>query len=180
MAWLRWWAQRATAVIGWPGWGGVVLLVAALFTYLAWVPERVRRLEALRADTATLKQRIEEAARSGIPLRGSEAELGRFYDFFATAPLTAWLDKLYVAADTAQLTLEQGEYRTIADPSGKLVRYQVTLPVKGTYVQIRRFIDLALTEVPVAALDEVRFKRENIATTQMEARVRFTLFLGAR
>jgi len=65
------------------------------------------------------------------------------------------------------------------DKTGKLARYQVTLPVKGSYVQIRQFVDQALIDVPVAALDDINFKREAIGATQLEARIKFTLYVGA-
>ena len=106
-------------------------------------------------------------------------ELNKFYGFFSGTPLTEWLNKLYAAAAAQQLVLEQGEYRLSSDKTGKLARYQVTLPVKGSYLQIRQFVDQALIDVPVAALDDINFKREAIGATQLEARIKFTLYQGA-
>lgn len=173
-----WWLRRGMALLGWPGGAGVLLLLAALGVYGTLVSAHQARLASIKQETATLKQRIAQAAQSGIPESGSAEELKKFYSFFASGTATEWLDKLYAAADAEKLALAQGEYRGVADKSGKLLRYQVTLPVKGSYVQIRRFIDAALIAVPVAALDDVNFKRETIGTEQLEARIKFTLFLG--
>ena len=172
-------ARRVFGSIGWPGVLGVALLLAALSVYLTVVQERNNRLAELKRDSASLKTQIERAAKSGIPETGSAEELNKFYGIFRGAVLTDWLDKLYAAAATHQLLLEQGEYRLTPDKTGKLMRYQITLPVKGSYLQIRQFVDQALIDVPVAALDDINFKREAIGGTQLEARIKFTLYLGA-
>ena len=172
-------ARRALAFLGWPGVLGVALLLGAAGVYVTVVQDRTARLVELKRESASLKSRIERAAKSGIPETGSVEELNKFYGFFRGMPLTAWLDKLYAAAAAQKLVLEQGEYRLSQDKTGKLSRYQVTLPVKGTYLQIRQFADQALLDVPVAALDDINFKREAIGATQLEARIKFTLYVGA-
>ena len=170
--------RRAFATLGWPGMLGFLLLVGAGVMYLTVVQDRTTRLAQLKIDSASLKSRIDLAAKTGIPETGSTEELSKFYGFFSGVTLTEWLNKLYGAAETQKLVLEQGEYRLSPDKSGKLARYQITLPVKGTYLQIRQFVDQALIDVPVAALDDINFKREAIGGTQLEARIKFTLYVG--
>lgn len=172
-------ARRALAFLGWPGVLGLALLVGAASVYLTVVQDRTARLAELKRESASLKSRIERAAKSGIPETGSMEELNKFYGFFSGTPLTEWLNKLYAAAGAQKLVLEQGEYRLSLDKAGKLARYQVTLPVKGNYSQIRQFVDQTLIDVPVAALDDINFKREAIGATQLEARIKFTLYAGA-
>jgi len=172
-------SRRAWVFLGWPGVLGLALLLGAAGVYVTVVQDRTARLVELKRESASLKSRIERAAKSGIPETGSVEELNKFYGFFSGTPLTEWLDKLYAAAAAQKLVLEQGEYRLSPDKTGKLARYQVTLPVKGSYVQIRQFVDQALIDVPVAALDDINFKREAIGATQLEARIKFTLYVGA-
>lgn len=172
-------SRRALAFLGWPGVLGLALLVGAASVYLTVVQDRTARLAELKRESASLKSRIERAAKSGIPETGSVEELNKFYGFFSGTTLTEWLNKLYAAAGAQKLVLEQGEYRLSLDKTGKLARYQVTLPVKGSYLQIRQFVDQALIDVPVAALDDINFKREAIGATQLEARIKFTLYGGA-
>ena len=171
--------RRAFHHLAWPGVLGVALALVALLVTLSVVQTKTTRLAELKRESASLKTRIEQAAKSGIPETGSQEELARFYDFFADTHLTEWLNKLYAAAAAQKLVLEQGEYRITPDKSGKLARYQITLPVKGSYVQIRQFVAQALADVPVAALEDINFKRETIGATQLQARIKFTLFLGA-
>jgi len=54
----------------------------------------------------------------------------------------------------------------------------VTFPVRGTYAQVRGFVNAVLDAVPAAALDEITLKRQAIGDQNLEARVRFTLYLG--
>lgn len=172
-------SRRALAFLGWPGVLGLALLVGAASVYLTVVQDKTTRLAELKRESASLKSRIERTAKSGIPETGSVEELNKFYGFFGGTLLTEWLNKLYAAAAAQNLTLEQGEYRLSPDKTGKLARYQITLPVKGSYVQIRQFVDQALIDVPVAALDDIDFKREAIGATQLEARIKFTLYVRA-
>ena len=172
-------ARRALAVLGWTGALGLALLIGAAAVYLTVVQDRTARLAELKRESASLKSRIELAARSGIPETGSREELHKFYGFFSGTTLTEWLNKMYAAAAAQKLVLEQGEYRLSLDKTGKLARYQITLPVKGSYLQIRQFVDQSLIDVPVAELDDINFKREAIGAAQLEARIKFTLYVGA-
>ena len=176
--WRRW-GNRVFNHLGWPGVVGVSLIALAVVAWLSWVRPEMRALQDLQRENASLRTRIAQIAKQGIPEQGSQSELDRFYSFFASTPVTAWLDKLYTAAATEELQLDQGEYRLVNDKSGKLLRYQITLPVTGSYLQLRQFIERALVDVPVAALDDISFKRENINATQVQARIKLTLFLRA-
>ncbi len=170
--------RRVNAALAWPGLLGLALLLGAAGVYVYQVQAQTKRLAVLKQDSASLKLRIEQVAKSGIPETSDQDELGKFYAFFSDAALSDWLDKLYAAAAEQKLVLEQGEYRITPSKNGKLARYQITLPVKGSYLQIRQFVAQALNDVPVAALEDINFKRETIGATTVETRIKFTLFLG--
>jgi len=174
---IGWLIKEGMRVLGWPGVVGLALCIVAVAYYGLVVRAHEQRLAELKRESASLRERIDRAAKTGIPMSGSAEELRKFYGFFLTADVTQWLDKLYAAAERAELRLDQGEYRTVPDKTGKLMRYHVTLPVKGTYTQIRKFVDMALVDVPVASLDDISFKREAIGAAQLEARIKLTLFL---
>jgi Tfp pilus assembly protein PilO len=165
--------------LGWPGVAGILLILLAGAMTLSLVQPQTAQLAELKQANQSLKTRIARAAREGIPASGSQDDLTRFYGFFNGSAPTQWLDKLYTAAAAQDLVLTQGEYRMMADRTGKLARYQISLPVKGSYVQIRRFVAQVLNDVPVAALEEISFKRENIGAAQLEAHIKLTLFLSA-
>lgn len=85
---------------------------------------------------------------------------------------------LFGLAAKSGLTLSQGEYKSARDKAAGVSTYQITLPVKGGYKAIWQFGMLALRAMPFASLDEVSFKRETINDANVEARLRFTLYLG--
>jgi Tfp pilus assembly protein PilO len=175
-----WRVRRLGAKLGWGGIAGLLLLGGSAIAYVTMITGGEAHLHRVEQQATSLHTRIQQAARGGITLTGAEAQLAEFYGFFAGHGATEWLDKIYSAAAKHGLALEQGEYRTAPDKTGKLIRYQLTLPVKGSYVQVREFIETVLTEVPVAALEDVGFKRETIGTKTLEARIKFTLFLEAQ
>jgi len=87
------------------------------------------------------------------------------------------IKSLFGLAAKSGLSLSQGEYKSGFDRNARLHTYQVTLPVRGSYAQVWKFSLLALRTIPFASLDELSFKRDNIGDTQLEARLRLTLYL---
>lgn len=85
---------------------------------------------------------------------------------------------LFALAAKSGLSLSQGEYQSALDANAVLTTYQITLPVKGSYRAIWQFGLAALRAMPFASLDEISFKREAIGEASVEARLRFTLYLG--
>src|SRR5262249_2272198 len=108
------------------------------------------------------------------------AALAAFYrNLGSRGEAPAALRAVFDAAAAESLVIETGEYRFAREPGSKLVRYQMTLPVRGSYVSIRRFVVRALNEVPGLALDNLDLRRESVASRSVEARVLFTLYVAA-
>jgi hypothetical protein len=53
--------------------------------------------------------------------------------------------------------------------------YRVQFPVKGTYSQLRAFMEEFLQVMPALSLDELSLKRETVADDELEARLGMTL-----
>ena len=75
--------------------------------------------------------------------------------------------------------LQSGEYKLDRNPDSRLARYQITLPVTGSYAQLRGFVGQVLADVPAAALEEITLRRESVSSPRLEARIRLTLYLGS-
>jgi hypothetical protein len=104
-------------------------------------------------------------------------ELERFYSRFPRVDrLPGQLDALYAHAKVANVQLLQGEYR-MESGSGALTAYHVTLPVRGSYPQLRQFVGRVLKDMPTTSLDALRFERKKAADAQLEAQVRLTIYL---
>ena len=99
-------------------------------------------------------------------------ELRRFYGLFPSADrLPDQLETVYALAREAKLELMQGEYRLEKRDTG-LLAYRITLPIRGTYAQIRSFVGSVLKEMPITSVDALRFERKKAVETQIEAQVR--------
>jgi hypothetical protein len=59
----------------------------------------------------------------------------------------------------------------------KLARYEMLVPVRGKYSQVRGFIADALRAVPPMALVDVAIKREGVESELLDANLKFNLYL---
>jgi hypothetical protein len=154
-----------------------VLGLGILFFCIPFYFSAVRPAELELAAQREAAERL----RSRGPFRPVSAdhraeELRRFYGLFpAPERLSEELKTVYSLAREAKLELMQGEYR-LEKRGGGPVAYRITLPVRGTYSQLRSFVDLVLQEMPIASVDALRFERKKIAETQVDAQVRLTLY----
>jgi Tfp pilus assembly protein PilO len=170
---------RGVASGGWPAIAGVVLLVAVAGFYFSALRPEQARLEQLRQEAANLQHRA-KIAQVDLPKSPSE-QLAEFYRYFPTPDsLPDQLEKLFGAAKTQGLALEQGEYRPLKESAGGLTRFQVILPLRGTYPQIRKFVDGSLAEVPTLSLESIQFERQKVGDPAVEAKARFVVYLGRR
>lgn len=174
--WLR--LRLATRAVG-PVAGAALALIVAAVLVLAWtVVARERQVQ--RQGAALVRAAAPAPAPMLAPAPSSSANLALFYTAlgerrYAQQQLKTLFD---IAAKTG-LVLRQGEYKAAYDQNGKLYTYQVTLPVKGSYGAVWQFALLSLRAIPFAALDDIAFRRDEIGAAGVEARVRFTLYLGA-
>lgn len=167
------------ANIGWPGILGLGLLIAIGGFYVSTLAPQELRIEDLRKETMHLRQRAKQS-NNDVP-RAPAEKLAAFYGFFPpTAELPDLLGKVFDAAKRQSLVLEHGEYRPLKESVGSLMRYQFTLPVRGTYPQIRKFVDVALAEVPALSLDSIQFERRKIGDATVDAKLKLVVFLGNR
>jgi Tfp pilus assembly protein PilO len=174
-------AERLLA-LRWPGAIGALLLAAgAGYAALVLVPTRDR----LAADEVKVARAERKAAavRSGLeaaPLSPAQRRERFFNALPATTEVTQSVERIYAAAAAEKLSLMHGEYTGADLPAAGIVRYKITLPLKGSYPQVRRFIAEALKTVPGLTLDDVALQRQKIDETQVEARVQLSLFLARR
>lgn len=163
--WLR--ALGPTGVVG------LGVLIFCIPFYLSAVRPAEQELGAQRS--------IAERLRSRTPFQpvasdGRAEELRRFYNLFPPLErLPDQLEQIYGLARAAKLELLQGEYRLEKPPVG-LAFYRITLPLRGTYPQIRQFVGATLKSMPVASLEGLRFERKRVGDTRLEAQIRLTVY----
>jgi Tfp pilus assembly protein PilO len=179
MAKLFWYAQAGLKRLGWLGVAGLGLLAFCLAFYVSALLPAQARLSELQAQADSLRVRQSHASQTQ-EVR-PEAQLAAFYGLFPNAAATPdLLEKLFNAAQESGVALDQGEYRLVSGKDERIARYQVTLPVQGSYPQIRKFIGHVLAELPAASLDGVSFQRQKVGDTVVESQIKMTLYLGSK
>jgi hypothetical protein len=174
---LRYRLRAAAHELGRAGVLGLGLLAGALGFYLSAVGPAREEVAALQARAAELAKQGRQGARSA-PAPATPAQIDRFKGFFpALESAPDWLRTLYGLAEREQLELQQGIYRLSDDRVLGLSQYRISLPVRGSYPQIRRFIAGALDAVPALSLEEVTFQREKIGDGAIEAKIGLSLHL---
>ena len=152
---------------------GIGVLIFCIPFFFSAVRPAERELQAQRSAAERLRAR---APFQPVSSGGRAEELRRFYGLFPPLEkLPDELERVYGLARAAKLELLQGEYR-LEKPLAGMASYRITLPIRGTYAQIRQFVGAALRSMPIASLDALRFERKRVGDTQLEAQVRLTLY----
>ncbi|MDT3708216.1 MAG: type 4a pilus biogenesis protein PilO [Thiobacillus sp.] len=170
---------RRLGRLGLPGMVGIGLWVMSATLYFSAVLPAQQRLEEARHSAASLQERI---ARAGRQLSANERpaaeQLAEFYRAFPDERSSPdWIGKISATAQSCGLSLDQGDYKPSRDKIGKLIRLQMTLPVKGEYGQIRRFLASTGANVPIASLEHVQFERQKVGDPLVDAKIRLVLYL---
>ena len=153
---------------------GALLIVASLVYENAVVHPREAALDEQRLRNEQTRQAA-IAQRARVAQTAADAT-GQP----AMAPAAAAaLRRLFDAADEAGLELAQGEYRLTELKDAHLRRYQLSLPVAGSYPEIRAFVAQALNADPALALTAMQLRRDSIDTPELDALLNFTLYLEA-
>ena len=169
---IRWLAHR----LDWRALAGALLAVLAVAFYFYSVQPLESRLLAVEQRWRNVQDR------TGRPKFAAPAQPKvQLADFYGRLPEVKQApeiaSRLHLYASNAGLTLERGEYRPQADAAGKFIRYQIVLPVSGSYTQVRRFLGEVMRDLPGLALDGISFRREAPGSSQLQAELRFTAFL---
>jgi len=166
-------AQEWLQALGSAGILGIGVLIFCVPFYFSAVRPAESELQAQRSAAERLHARTPFQP---VSSEGRAEELRRFYGLFPPLEkLPDQLERLYGLARAARLELLQGEYRLEKPPFG-MAFYRITLPIRGTYPQIRQFVEATLKNMPIASLDALRFDRKKAGDTQLEAQVRLTIY----
>lgn len=152
-----------------------VLLLALAFSFHALV------VQPLRAKNAGLEASISRQATGPESARNSRTgqKLEKLYDTLGREEkATDWLAKLYAISKATGVEMQSASYKTdTADKGSRIERYEITLPVSGTYAQLRDFLGRSLAEIPILSLDQINLRREHRREAEIQAELRLTLHL---
>lgn len=167
--------RRLNALLERLGVAGVLGIAVLLACAGFWVASLKPIQEEVTAQRSALERLRARAPFRPLAADARAEELRRFHGLFPPVEaLTGELERLHRLGRAAGLELAQGEYRLERRAAG-LWSYRVSLPARGSYPQMRRFVAAVLDEMPVASIDALRFERKRADEPLLEAQLRLTL-----
>lgn len=158
--------KRVLNQIGIAGLASIALLAAAL-AFSSFVVKPLQERNQLLKETAGREGRKAGASQSGD-------KVAAVYEFLQKEEdTTDWLAKIHGIGVATGVQLKSANYRT-QKTEGRIVRYEIVLPVAGSYAQIRDFLKRSLAEIPVLSVDSISLKRGDHA---IQAEMRLTLHM---
>jgi hypothetical protein len=154
---------------------GIASLAMLALAYALWsfvVQPLEGRDAALNESVAAAEAKADSAGAGSLRNASPAAQLAAFYQHLTRAEEpTEWLAQLDALARESGIRLGTGDYR-LQRAGPRLERYEVSLPVSGSYGQIRLFLEKALAQIPVMSVDQVTFRRESAGDPRVEAEAR--------
>lgn len=145
-------------------------IVAAALAFSVFV------VQPLEAKGRTLAERLARTPGGSAAGPAAPEKLGELYEYLDKPEQTTdWLAKLYAIGHATGVELQSASYRS--EQAGRIERYQILLPVHGSYAQMRDFLDRALAEIPVLSLDQMTLKRETRREGAVQAELKLTLHM---
>lgn len=160
------------------------IALAAIVTAMAlhWihtVPARAAG-ERLRHELDTVRVAAVERERppllaardegQGSALLAIHLALGR------AAHADAQMQQIVDIAERHGMALPRADYQTSVDAATKVSRVKVVLPIAGSYLRLRAFLEDVLRSLPSASVDHVAFKRESPTQTGLHATIGLSLW----
>ena len=166
--------------LGVPGLAGLALLVVALTWGLAGLLPDWQSLQTISQQTREAHEYLAKVEDGTVaPPVVPQRQLDDFRSKLPSQPqATVAIDKIYALAAQERITLARGEYSLGIDPKTHLARYQILLPVRGSYPQLRRFLHALLGQLPAVVVEDLELSRKKIADTDLNGRIRMTLYLS--
>ena len=163
----------------WPGIAGLACLTLALVVGLIWLPSLERESAALNAALRNTQRRAATwEARRLVPVTPPATPSQRFREGFpAAADRQDRLAVLLTLAAKNGLESRRSEFRLAQDRDSGLLRYTVTLPVAGSYSQVRRFMEEAQARDPALSLDRLRLRRASTSASVVETDLTWSFFM---
>jgi Tfp pilus assembly protein PilO len=158
--------KRLLHRIGFAGLASIALLAAALL-FSSFVVKPLQERTQLLKESAARQTRKTQNSQSGD-------KVAAVYEFLQKEEdTTDWLAKLHGIGVATGVQLKSANYQT-QKTEGRIVRYEIALPVAGSYTQIRDFLKRSLAEIPVLSVDSISLKRGDHA---IQAELRLTLHM---
>lgn len=165
--------------LSWPGIAGLALLLVAVgvaaTNHFVVQPHN----ESTQSDVGRLSEQLAQARSRPAPAPVLDPEQALLSSLPGPDSIAEFVEFIHDEATRHNLTVDSADYRAETPLAGKAIRYRVSLPVNGSYTQLRAWIDQVLAQKTSASLDEVAIKRESDGAGVLNGRVQLSYFTRA-
>lgn len=172
--------HRLRLRLGFAGLAGLAVATGGLVGYLFAVLPAERQAQ-FRAEQLLLSRSQPDTSPVAQPARaGGDAALAEFYGQFPVMrDLPERLKTLHALARKHEIALDRADFKLSRAEGEKLLRYEITLPARSRYRDLRSFIEEAAHRLPTMGLNNLTLKREAVEDSMVQARLNFILYLSA-
>lgn len=158
---------------------GGMLVAAALAQHWLVVRPLEQRVEALQAQAPAAPEGAVQGLNDALlGPRSARQRLDGFYRHVQEdGRLTERLARVHAVARKLGLQLKRADYRLDSQPGRRLDRYQMTVPIEGTYPAIRAFVSAVLRELPTVSLEQIQYQRPDVTEGLVDAQVSFVFHI---
>jgi len=163
--------------IGLPGILGLGLLFFAASFYFSALAPTLAEQERLQAEERKLAQQEREAptlpsaAKSESSITPSTPGV-----LPPSAEATELFDRLQATGEKNGIAIERATYNVVRHDKHAALQYEITLPLRGSYPNLRAFLRESLELAPSASLDSLSLQRARANDPALEASVRLSYF----
>lgn len=173
-------ANRQARTWSWPGWVGLIGVVAAALASYVWLPALQVQSDSNAAEIAAAELRIARLALSRPATAPQRPASQRFRDGFPAArERQERLAAMLSLATAHGLAPKRSEFRLSRDADLGLLRYSVGMPLTGPYAQVRAFVEEAQLRDPALSLDQMRLRRSSAASATVDTELSWTFYMQA-
>lgn len=158
----------------WQAQAGLALLVITFILATWLIGSEIKTKHQLNAELAK-----PDKSSSVTPKKILNTDLTqRFYAMLPEQTETdAISERILQLADGMGLVFERAEFNTLQGAGPALIQHQIKLPLKGSYMQIRQFLNALFNEQATLALTEMQIHRDDVFSDLVEADLVLTLYL---
>lgn len=160
---------------------GLVLLCTALVVGLAFVRPVLQETRQIKKTYSRWQLEQNQMPKTSLVLSQTlsldEKARAHIADLPTLQEVSEIITRLHEVARASGVTWLQADFLFSPASATQLPTYSLVFPLQGSYKNIRQFITNSLNNEPALALSEISFKREDPNAAQVNAQVRFVLYL---
>ena len=172
-------ARFAAQKIGHVGIVGLSLCIFSIATFLTANGPLHQRVATQSVDLDAARAAAGSESRADQPDLQSASAKRLVGELPNRNDLPQVMGQIVAIAAASGLALDRGNYDFSTTDSSSIARYSLSLPVRGSYPQVRQFVENTLAAIPVLALDKMRFERNEVADQTIEADLEFAVLVGS-